>query len=138
MITIKLRVGRILADMDFCADVSVDFHMGAIFDVLEFVNRNDRLIFVDALQSDRSPGTVTLMDFSAIAKLPPMPHSIHAVGLEDVLSVAARLYPEKSPTEVAIVGIEIASCDRFCNKLSQPVQDAIPTAITIIKKLLNT
>lgn len=134
---IGIRVGRVLERLPLPASAEVVLAAEVGLDLIEVVLAAHRLILVDATHTGQPPGTVQVMTEGAVSALAQLPCSSHAVGLPELLVLAARLEPHREPAQVALVGVEAAVLDRFGTELSPAVQTALPTAVAQVLELLG-
>ena len=105
--------------------------------LLDEFDGEDILIVVDAVQFGVAGGTVHVLSW---AELPGSEShvSCHGIGIREAIEVARKLYPEKSPESVFLVGVEGQCFDRLGAGLSSEVAVSIPVAAEKVIELLNT
>ena len=106
-------------------------------DLLEEINGEDLLVVVDAVQLGAAAGTVHVLDWQSIPTRQPRPVSGHGIGVREAIEVGRRLYPEKTPQRIFLVGIEGICFDQLGQAISDPVAEAIPVAVGEILRLLQ-
>lgn len=104
-------------------------------DLLEVVNGEDLLIVVDAVQLGGDPGTVHVLSWDKLPSMEPRPVSGHGIGVKEAIEVAKRLYPERVPGDIRLVGVEGICFDKVGQPLSDCVQTAVPQAVETILSL---
>lgn len=105
-------------------------------DLLDQLDGEDLLLVVDTVQLGAAPGTVHCLPFDALPRQGERPVSGHGIGIREAIAVAARLYPERVPKTICLVGIEGACFDRLGGGLSTAVRAAVPVAVKRVKGLL--
>lgn len=95
----------------------------------------DTLIVVDAVQFGVAGGTVHVLSWD---ELPGSEShvSCHGIGIREAIEVARKLYPEKSPASVFLVGVEGQCFDRLGVGLSSEVSASIAVAADKVMELL--
>ena len=73
-------------------------------DLLHLIEGMDRVLFIDAVDLKKSPGTVAVIEGEAIPSLLEPKLSLHHVGLADLLFASSFLGTR--PAEIALVGIQ--------------------------------
>jgi hydrogenase maturation protease len=100
-------------------------HMGlggiALLDELE---GEETLVVVDAVMLGDEPGTVHVIEW---AELPEAGQAVtgHGIGVREAIAVGRRLFPERMPRRVFLVGIE----GRRFDGLGEPLTPAVAAAI---------
>lgn len=105
-------------------------------DLLEELDGEERLVVVDAVQFGSSPGTVHILDWAGLPYMEPRPVSGHGIGIREAIEVGRRLYPEKAPLYIHLVGIEGRCFDQLGQGLSPEVEAAVPKAVAAVLQLL--
>lgn len=97
----------------------------------------DHLVVVDAVQFGTTPGTINVMDWSQIPS--GGSHvSCHGIGIREAIEVSKKLYPEKTPTIVHLVGVEGKCFDRLGEGLTEDVAAAVEPAATEVVKIIRS
>jgi hydrogenase maturation protease len=78
-------------------------------DLLPYIEGRDRVLFVDAVNFNREPGYIGVLEDREIPVLFATKDSLHHLGLMDVLAAAQLL--EVSPREVCLIGIQPQSLE---------------------------
>ncbi len=84
------------------------------------------------METYAKPGECRVIKFEEAQQMASNPYCCHTIGLSEVLQIAHKLYNNRLPPEVLIVGIQAEQMDRYEKKLSSPVEEAIPKALEII------
>lgn len=106
-------------------------------DLLEEVAGEESLIVVDAVQLGDAPGTVHVLDWSALPYREPRPVSGHGIGVREAVEVGRRLYPERAPQNIYLVGVEGKCFDQLGEGLTDEVAAAVPQAVAAVLRLLS-
>lgn len=104
-------------------------------DLLDWLDGEDVLIVVDAVQLGQPPGTIQVMAWEEIPVSEARPVSGHGIGVKEALLVCRRLFPEKAPRAAYLVGVEGGCFNRIGVGLSEPVRQALPEAVERIVDL---
>jgi hydrogenase maturation protease len=104
--------------------------------LLETFAGEDHLIVVDAVQFGARPGTIHVLDWNRIPSPGQRPVSGHGIGIREVIDLGRRLYPEKTPKKIHLVGIEGKCFDALGSGLSAEVAAAVGPAVDSIMRLL--
>ena len=92
-----------------------------------------KVIIVDAMISGVKPGTIRelkLDQLEASSKVPAI--SLHDLPLTEALGIARKVYPEKMPDELVMIGIEVESIVKPNIGLTKSVEEAVPKAVEMI------
>jgi hydrogenase maturation protease len=102
--------------------------------LLDLLDGEETLVAVDAVQLGAAPGTVHAV---ALADLPAPLHAVtsHGLGLREAVEVGRRLYPERMPGRVFLVGVEGRSFDRVGEGMTPPVAAAVEAAADRVLEL---
>ncbi len=73
-------------------------------DLLPQVQDAQRLLLIDAIETDAAPGTLVRYDGNAIPRTPESRLSPHQLGLKDLLTLASAL--GSAPEEIVIWGVQ--------------------------------
>jgi len=104
-------------------------------DLLPWLGDVDRVILVDAVKSDRPPGTVLVYDKNDIMRHAPMPRiGPHDPGVKAALF--ALEFAGRAPREVVLVGI-VPATTAIGLELSPAVLAAVPAAIEQVAAALR-
>lgn len=105
--------------------------------VIDELDGEDLLIVVDAVQLGAAPGAVHVLDWDQIPASEMRPVSGHGIGVREALQVCQRLYPEKAPAEIYLVGVEGVCFNKVGAGLSLEVKKALPFAVEAISQLTH-
>jgi len=105
--------------------------------LLDIVAGYDRLILLDAVISGSPPGTVQVLDESAISDTVHLGTG-HEADLKTTLALGRKLAGQPLPKEVHIVAVEVRDVTTFSESLSPEVQAAVPSAVAAVEKLLRS
>jgi hydrogenase maturation protease len=133
---IGIRIGRVLGALALPA-VTVQIRPQVGLELLDDLEAADDLLIVDAMRTGRPPGTIAVLDSGDPALTTEHALVGHTLGIAAVLAVARKVDPARMPGRVRAVGIEAAVLDRFGTRLSPPVRDALPAAVTQVLELLD-
>ncbi len=106
-------------------------------DLLEHLRGERILVVVDSVQLGHPPGTVHRLPWDKIPSLGSRPVSGHGIGIREAVEVAFRIYPEKVPAEIYLVGIEGHRFDQLGAEMSDEVAAAIDPAMGQVLDLLS-
>jgi len=107
-------------------------------DLLEELDGEDRLVVVDAVQLGALPGTVHVLNWEQLPTQHLRPVSGHGIGIREAIEVGRKLYPEKIPREIFLVGVEGECFDQLTDTLTPAVAEAIATAVQAVLLLLDS
>lgn len=95
--------------------------------LLDELDGEERLVVVDAVMLGAPPGTVHIVDWD---ELPEAAQAVtgHGIGVREAIVVGRRLFPERMPVCVTLVGIEGRRFDGLGEPLSPEVAEAIDGA----------
>jgi hydrogenase maturation protease len=106
-------------------------------DLLEELSGEQQLVVVDAVQLGSPPGTVHELAWDQLPLRELRPVSGHGIGVREAISIGRKLYPEKIPGSISLVGIEGKCFNQLGQGLSVEVDGAIPHAVSTVLKLLG-
>ena len=98
----------------------------AILSVLGEIERANRLLLIDVIQTGAAPGTLHQLRGDEVAP-PRTPRSLHEYGVGHVL---AQISPDLRSSEILVIGVEPAVFD-FGGALSRPVREALPRLVKL-------
>lgn len=128
-----VHVARALQDAGGIDGVDVVDGGTGGFHLLEYFERYDRVILVDATLDGRPPGTLTVIKPRYSADYPTT-LSAHDIGLKDMLDSAALL---GSRPEVVLFAISIARLEGMSTELSESVAAAVTATARAVADYLN-
>lgn len=94
------------------------------------------LIVVDAVQFGAQPGTIHVLGWDDLPE--STSHvSCHGIGIREAIEVSQRLYPEKTPEQVYLVGLEGICFDQLGGGLSPEVAANVTAAASVVEELVG-
>ena len=105
-------------------------------DLLEEIAGEELLVVVDAVQLGHAPGTIHTLGWQELPALSSRPVSGHGIGIREAISVGRKLYPERMPKEVFLIGVEGKCFDQLGTGLSPEVAGAVAQAIDAVFSLI--
>ena len=103
------------------------------YELINFFEGKEKVIIVDAVKTNDTPGSVYKMDLSAVQEDDTVQLSLHQIGLKNVFKMASLM--DLNP-EVTLVGIVPKDYQDYNIGLSDEVEKAIPLAIeTVLKEI---
>ena len=103
------------------------------YELINFFEGKERVIIVDAVKTNDTPGSVYKMDLSAVQEDETVQLSLHQIGLKNVFKMASMM--DLNP-EVTLIGIVPKDYQDYNIGLSDEVEKAIPLAIeTVLKEI---
>ncbi len=105
--------------------------------VVDELDGEELLVVVDAVQFGAVPGSVHVLSWDQIPATRMRPVSGHGIGVREALQVCRKLYPEKMPQRIYLVGVEGACFDLVGAGLSPEVKRALPRALEAIVELIG-
>lgn len=134
-------VGHALYHLLTAADLDNDVRLCLLgvggLAVIDELDGEDLLVVVDAVQLGAAPGAVHVLDWDQIPASEMRPVSGHGIGVREALEVCQRLYPEKAPAEIYLVGVEGVCFNKVGAELSLEVKKALPFAVEAISQLTH-
>jgi hydrogenase maturation protease len=106
--------------------------------LLDELGGEETLVVVDAVRFGAAPGTLHVVDGAALGEACGMPVTSHDIGLGEVLAVGTRLFPERMPKKILLVGIEGACFDQLGAPLTREVEAALPAAVEAVLQSVGT
>jgi len=105
--------------------------------LLEELAGEDQLIVVDAVQLGAAPGTIHVLSWERLPVQHLRPVSGHGIGIREAIEVGRKLYPEKIPKEIFLVGVEGKCFDQLTDSLTAVVAEAVASAAQAVLALLD-
>ena len=105
------------------------------YELINFFEGKEKVIIVDAVKTDDTPGSVYKMDLSVVQEDETVQLSLHQIGLKNVFKMASMM--DLNP-EVTLVGIVPKDYQDYNIGLSEEVEKAIPLAIETVLKEIET
>jgi hydrogenase maturation protease len=125
-----LHVLRRLPERDLVARGAVAFDAGtAGLNALGYFEGCAKAVIVDAVRTGGRVGSVHRLE-PADLEPPGGEHSLHDLGVAGVLAALAAVADD--PPEVVVVGAEVGEVRAFTDRLSPPLQAALPAAVGLV------
>ena len=103
------------------------------YELINFFEGKEKVIIVDAVKTNDTPGSVYKLDLSVVQEDETVQLSLHQIGLKNVFKMASLM--DLNP-EVTLVGIVPKDYQDYNIGLSNEVERAIPLAIqTILQEI---
>lgn len=122
-------VNRIMEEGDIPSGVEVIDGGTAGFDLVPLMKDREKIIIVDALSMEDSPGSIyrfTPEDVDSGRR----GYSLHGIGIMDVIGMLRMMGDDP---EIEIVGIVAEDISTLDISLSDAVMDAVPKAVSAVK-----
>jgi hydrogenase maturation protease len=104
--------------------------------LLPLLTDYDRVILLDAVDVDRQPGTVIVLEDDGISALGQgRPLSLHQTSLHDLLATAALI--GRTPGWLRLVGIQVAETEDWGKPLTPAIDAALIAAAETVEALLR-
>lgn len=100
--------------------------------LIDFINKNDVLILVDATQSSAKVGTVHCVEPENFSAFTSDSQSAHGWGAAETIQLARQLNPALKNYPIKLIGIEVGQTI-MGSGLSKTVRNAIPLACCAIQ-----
>ncbi len=123
------RVARALSALPLPDGFELIVRPNLGLDVVELLERWERLVIVDAMTSGRPAGTCLSIDLDDAAEMASCPGGAHTIGIPELLQIVLRLFPDRPRHSVRVVAVEGLDLDTFGVGLSEPVARALPDAV---------
>ncbi len=109
-------------------DVVLDEASTGGFDLLPHVEGFDRVLLLDAMRTlDTTPGDVVVLAEGEL-KESLNTSCTHTTSFSTAMRIGRTLHPERMPSEIVILGVEVERIDEFREDLSTRVAAAVPEA----------
>ena len=103
------------------------------YELINFFEGKEKVIIVDAVKTNDTPGSVYKLDLSLVQEEETVQLSLHQIGLKNVFKMASLM--DLNP-EVTLVGIVPKDYQDYNIGLSDEVEQAIPLAIeTVLQEI---
>jgi hydrogenase maturation protease len=106
-------------------------------DLLEEIDGEELLVVVDGVQLGDVPGTVHQLGWQQLPVAPPRPVSGHGIGIREAIGIGRKLYPERVPREIFLIGIEGQCFHQLGVGLTEKVALAVPKAVVAVLNLVQ-
>lgn len=107
-------------------------------DLLEEIDGEGLLVVVDGVQLGDAPGTIHQLGWEELPGTSPRPVSGHGIGIREAISVGRKLYPERVPKEIFLIGIEGKCFNQLGMGLTDEVARAVPKAVATVLSLVQS
>ena len=130
---VGVRVIEQLYSHPFPDEIEVIDGGTAGYELINFFEGKEKVIIVDAVKTNDTPGSVYKMDLSVVQEDDTVQLSLHQIGLKNVFKMASLM--DLNP-EVTLIGIVPKDYQDYNIGLSEEVEKAIPLAIdTVLKEI---
>lgn len=103
--------------------------------LLEYVERADNLLVLDAVDTGEKPGTVVRLAGENVKRYGRAKLSLHQLGFQEVLALAELR--GANPRDIVVIGIQPQSLEWGC-ELTNVVKARIPEAIEQVDRQLSS
>lgn len=132
-----IAVHDALVDRPLPAGVQLHKVFLAGMDLLDRLHGEDLLVVVDAVSLGKALGTLHWLEWDDLPVLPTAAVSSHGIGIHDMVEVGRRLFPERMPQRVVLLGCEGERFDTLGQPMSPAVQEAVPEAVAMLLDALG-
>jgi hydrogenase maturation protease len=134
---IGAEVYKRLHDMALPEHVRI-VHLGVLgLDLLDVLTGTEQtMLIVDAVHLGAKPGTVHTFDLDELPRFHTDAIASHDIGIIQALEVGRRLFPERMPKTVKIIGVEGKCFNEIRLSLSEEAQRGVTKALELIEKEL--
>ena len=98
-------------------------------ELMDFIERHQRLIVLDAVDAGQAPGQIIQWDNDQVPRFTTKKLSLHQMGFAEVLFWGE--FTGISPEEITVVGIQPQSLD-WGIELTETVQKSVPKAVEVV------
>jgi hydrogenase maturation protease len=99
------------------------------FKLIDLMHEAKRVIFIDAVETGKAPGTITTFKSKDVRSIyPKKKYSLHDTDLLEVIKMVELL---GNPPEIEIVGVQPKTIN-YGTTLSKELRDAIPDIINTV------
>ncbi|HBT20222.1 MAG TPA: hydrogenase [Peptococcaceae bacterium] len=105
--------------------------------LLDLIQNTKKVIIVDAVKGHGPPGKVYRLKPRELEKCEKS-ISLHRLEIKQILEMAKKLFPDRTPEEIIIIGVEAKDLTPFKMKLSEPVKKAVPQIIEAVLKEITS
>jgi hydrogenase maturation protease len=106
-------------------------------DLLEEIDGEELLVVVDGVQLGDDPGTIHQLGWEQLPAASPRPVSGHGIGIREAIGVGRKLYPERVPREIFLIGVEGQCFSQLGVGLTEMVTLAVPRAVAAVLSLVE-
>lgn len=105
-------------------------------DILFQLEGAEKIIIIDAVMSEKKPGTIYRMKREDLGESKLNFLSLHDFNWQHGLALAEKTLGKNFPKEVVVVGVEIKNIKMGIG-LSRPVKNSLPDVLNLIQKELK-
>jgi len=105
-------------------------------DILFQLEGAEKVIIIDAVMSEKKPGTIYRMKREDLGESKLNFLSLHDFNWQHGLALAEKTLGKNFPKEVVVVGVEIKNIKMGIG-LSRPVKNSLPDVLNLIQKELK-
>ena len=109
------------------------------FKLIDLMHNTKKVIFIDAVDIDKAPGTITIFKSKDVcSQYPKKKYSLHDTDLLEVIKMTELL---DNPPEIEIVGIQPKTINygtTLSKELADSMSDIINTILMRIEEVCNT
>jgi len=113
----------------------VDIGTGGM-DILFQLEGAEKVIIIDAVMSEKKPGTIYRMKREDLGESKLNFLSLHDFNWQHGLALAKKTLGKNFPKEVVVVGVEIKNIKMGIG-LSRPVRNSLPGVLNLVRKELK-
>ena len=104
------------------------------FKLIDLMHNTKKVIFIDALETDKTPGTITVFKSKDVRSLyPKKKYSLHDTDLLEVINMTELL---DNPPEIEIVGIQPKTIN-YGMKLSKELADSMSNIVNTVRRRIE-
>ena len=119
---------RLRARLSLGPDIVLDEASTGGFDLLAHFEGFDRVLLLDAMRTlDAEPGEVVVLAEDEL-KESLNTSCTHTTSFSTAMQVGRTIHPDRMPSEIIILGVEVDCIDEFREDLSPKVASAVPEA----------
>ena len=126
---VGVHAAQLLLRMDLPSDVEVVDGGTGGFELIEHVRGKSKVVIIDCLRGDISPGSIVRLGLDDLLLRLPAPFSVHEGGVLELLSKIKTLSPMP---EVVIIGIVTVVTKEPGTKVSAIVESQMPRIIAAV------
>ena len=97
--------------------------------LLDILDGEDFLLVVDAVQFGTEPGTVHVLDWQELPEVAGLPVTSHDIGFREAIMVGYKLFPERMPDRIVLIGVEGACFDMCGVQMTPEVRGAVENVL---------
>jgi len=127
----------VLETLDLSKGIRIELRRVIGLELLDELESEVELVLVDATRTGRPPGTCHVMELIDAAALAGTPYCCHGMSVAEILEIARRMFPERLPPRIAVVGVEAEELDDYGTRLSPSMQRALPEAVDLVLQTIG-